>query len=209
MPKRRLLTTKPTIDPSAKKCLNSYGGCNNPTVELEFSDGFKVTTTTNFCSHTCRLLYKGERTLRSGIKRSRVEDPKQMIVSTKEFTYIWDTKGKKYCLYKPGIGMLDDHDRIVAPDGGPYVSGIIKKKKIHNREVKKGIKLPKGYYQCQTCGKLLRVFGPQDDLPCPLCGWFISRCHPNNYKKRLNVKQFENMRKLIINKTSVGERKKI
>jgi len=186
-----------------KSCLNTYGACGKPAINLSYFNGYSTQTTSSFCSKECRLKYKCE------IKNKRVPRRQKWIVPPRNewivtigiLTYIYDPWEQKYYLYKQGTGLLNDLDAVVADENSDYYKmllDIINRNlsvpqqqpnkpfpKKYNQLVELGIaegtisklekNLPSGQYICHVCGKVLIVTRgvATNLLLCPRCNWNI------------------------------------
>jgi DNA-directed RNA polymerase subunit RPC12/RpoP len=173
------------------KCLNTYGGCENPPIPLEYHYGGRVSITSNFCSSACMKRYSGNmHFVRKGKSKNSYRIPPKtdwvIVIKNKYLsqTFIWDNTGKRYLQYHLGIGLVDDMDNVIAKEDSNYFKSIIesldsefKEKLIKPKPSKipkqpiKHIDLPKGYYLCNGCGQIIRVIGPKitNMLKCPNC----------------------------------------
>lgn len=186
-----------------KSCLNTYGTCSNPAINLFYSNGYSTQTTNNFCSEECRLKYWVELKNKRTPRRQKWIVPlrNEWIVTMGILTYIYDPWEQKYYLYKRGTGLLNDLDTVVADENSDYyrtLLDIINRNlsvpqqqpnkpfpKKYNQLVELGIdektisklekNLPSGQYICHVCGKVLIVTRGvvTNLLLCPRCNWNI------------------------------------
>lgn len=197
-----------------RMCLSTYGGCQKPTVPLEYRVGGRIDITNNFCSKECQKMYHGDKKSKKKISKRSLRIPSKkdwiVIISNPRAppqTFIWDSTLHKYLQYKLGVGLTDDLDNVIADEDSSYYKSVIssldlkskekfntlpKKSKIPPKSFDKSIKLPKEYYHCNFCGQLIRVQGPEitNMLICPNCDYniFISKEDIKRVKELLTPK---------------------
>jgi ribosomal protein L37AE/L43A len=202
-----------------KSCLSTYGACDKPAINLSYFNGYSTQITNNFCSEECRLKYRGEfKNKRVPYKKKWIVPPRhEWIVTLGILTYIYDPWEQIYHLNKPGTGLLNDLDTVVADENSEYyrtLLDIINRElhvplqqpnkpfpKKYNQLVALGIdrkiisqiekNIPANHFICHVCGKVLIVTGGKvtNLLLCPRCGWDIRGKGYERYVERQTNKQ--------------------
>jgi len=212
--------------------MNTYGGCNKPTIEIQYSTGFGEGTriTTNFCSDKCRKLYKGDL---KGKKEGKKSTVNFIVPPRKEFlktfgkgkfkqTFLYNPWERKYYQYIDQVGIIDDLGRIFVKEDTEYFKVLKKicnniKVKLPERPPSKPVvnnnlvpwkkiekeKLPKGLYKCNTCGHNIKVIGKiTNQIICPICRVDISHKYTKEQYDEMFNKNKENI------KIKTGEKEK-